>query len=76
LTGGGRHNSFLKRRLSYHLPDITVALVDELGIDGDFVEAVAFAVMGEATMRGEALSLEHRGHKAVLGRITQPPETV
>jgi anhydro-N-acetylmuramic acid kinase len=76
LTGGGRHNTFLQNRLSHHLPEITVASVDELGIDGDFVEAVAFAVMGEAALRGEALSIGHRGRKAVLGRITQPPETV
>ncbi len=76
LTGGGRHNSFLRRRLSHHLPEITIASVDELGVDGDFVEAVAFAVMGEAAIRGEALSVGHRGRKAVLGRITQPPEAV
>jgi len=73
LTGGGRRNRFLVSRLSQHLPEVEISFVDELGIDGDFVEAVAYAVLGEAAIHGEALSTIHRGRRAILGRIAQPP---
>ena len=74
LTGGGRRNRFFVCRLSHLLPEAEIVPVDKLGIDGDFVEAVAFAVMGEAAIRGETLSECRRGRRAVLGRIAQPPK--
>ena len=77
LTGGGRHNIFLKDRLQDHLPDLEVCMIDELGINGDFIEAAAFAVMGEACLRSRALDTVFGGRKTavrpVLGKISQPP---
>ena len=78
LTGGGRHNRFIATRLREELAPLTVAAVDELGIDGDFVEAAAFAVMGEAALRSEALPT-YAGRRnqqwgAVLGQLAQPPK--
>ena len=82
LSGGGRRNRHFVRRLSHHLPDLELRSIDELGIDGDLVEAAAYAVMGEACLSGEALeTLPGRSTnrirkdplQPVLGHISQPP---
>ena len=73
LTGGGSRNRFFVQRLKALLAGITVATVAELGFDPDLVEAVAYAVLGEATLRSEGVSTLGRGAKPVLGRIVQPP---
>ena len=44
LTGGGRKNNFLIRRLR-EKSHYTVMLIDDYGIDGDFVESQAFAYL-------------------------------
>jgi len=44
LTGGGRKNKFLIRRLR-EKSHYTVLLIDDYGIDGDFVESQAFAYL-------------------------------
>jgi len=78
LTGGGAHNRFLVRRLSELSGGLSVSNVGALGIDPGLVEAAAYAVMGEACLRSEALPTRFgRGRKQkvkpVLGRIVQPP---
>jgi anhydro-N-acetylmuramic acid kinase len=76
LTGGGRKNIFLKSRLSKNLPQLEITVVDELNIDGDFLEATAYAIMGEAAIRSHSMSmLKVKGNESpILGRITQPPK--
>ena len=79
LTGGGVHNRFFARRLSELLDGVTVASVASLGFNPDLVEASAYAVMGEAALRGEALPTRfgsaRRFHwHPVMGRIVQPPQ--
>ncbi len=81
LMGGGRHNRYLCQRLAEELPRLTIRPVDDLGIDGDLVEASAYAVMAAACIRSEALpSIARRGMdsrlRPVLGRIAQPPVRV
>jgi len=80
LTGGGRKNNFLVNRLRQQLPEIEIHRADELGINGDFIEATAYAVMGEACLRSEPLIVPGESRKGpasvalpVLGRIIQPP---
>lgn len=76
LTGGGRKNIFFIYRLSEYLPQLELSAVNELNIDGDFLEAAAYAVMGEAAIRSismSALKLEAIS-SPILGRITQPFE--
>ncbi len=80
LTGGGRYNKFFLKRLSYHLPEFTIGLIDELGIDGDYVEAAAYAVMGEVCLRSRTFITGTRQWRKtavapVLGHIVQPPLT-
>lgn len=79
LTGGGRYNIFFVDRLKHHLKGLDVLSIDSLGIDGDYVEAAAYAVMGEACLRSRALdtvfsSSGGQSLKPVLGKITQPPQ--
>ncbi len=78
LTGGGRKNNLFVTRLRESLTEIEIVLVDELGIDGDYVEACAFALMGEMTIRGIASPTLFDGKSKrrqfpVLGSIFQPP---
>ena len=43
LCGGGRHNSLLTQRIRSLVTPIEVADTCALGVDADFMEAVAFA---------------------------------
>jgi anhydro-N-acetylmuramic acid kinase len=45
LCGGGSRNLYLRQRLQLHLPDTQVTTTDEAGVNGDFKEAIAFAVL-------------------------------
>ena len=79
LTGGGGHNKFFSRRLREHLSEIEVGSIAVLGFNPDLVEAAAFAVMGEACLRGEEMPTRFDGHdrpnrNPISGRIAQPPQ--
>ena len=64
ICGGGRKNSFLVKRLrldinKYHEEfnkNETIKLIDEYGIDGDFVESQAFAYLAVRSMLGLPIS--------------------
>lgn len=45
LCGGGSRNLYLKSRLQYHLKMVPVLTTDEVGLNADFKEAIAFAVL-------------------------------
>ena len=45
LCGGGRHNLYLRQRLQLQLPDSQVITTDDAGVNGDYKEAIAFAVL-------------------------------
>jgi anhydro-N-acetylmuramic acid kinase len=45
LCGGGSRNSYLRERLEIHLPDTQVMTTDDGGLNGDFKEAIAFALL-------------------------------
>jgi anhydro-N-acetylmuramic acid kinase len=74
LTGGGRDNIFLVKRLQKRLPEVHVCRIDDLGISGDYVEAASYAVLGEACLCGRPMSISADGAvRPILGRITQAP---
>ncbi|OYT69063.1 MAG: anhydro-N-acetylmuramic acid kinase, partial [Armatimonadetes bacterium CP1_7O] len=52
VSGGGVHNRSLHRRLRERLPDIVFESSAEYGIDPDFKEAVAFAVLADRFVQG------------------------
>ena len=80
LTGGGRKNKFFVGRLKELLPKSKIEMADKLGINADYIEAAAYAVMGEAALRSEPLPTLFTGKEqnqiAVLGKIVQPPVRV
>jgi anhydro-N-acetylmuramic acid kinase len=45
LCGGGSRNLYLRQRLQLQLPTTHVMTTDEAGINGDYKEAIAFAVL-------------------------------
>lgn len=77
LTGGGSRNRFFVRGLRDRLDGMSVERIDTLGIPSGQVEAAAYAVMGEACLRGESLAAPVTGRRRdahpVLGKIAQPP---
>ena len=50
LCGGGRRNTYLVERLAAHLDGWRLATTDDLGIDGDALEAAAFAWFAHRTL--------------------------
>ena len=55
VCGGGRHNSDLMARIAAHLP-CPVLPVESVGLDGDMIEAQAFAYLAMRVARGLATS--------------------
>ena len=51
VTGGGRHNPVLMQMLAVSL-DCPVAPVEDVGLDGDMLEAQAFAYLAVRVARG------------------------
>lgn len=45
LCGGGSRNLYLKQRLQLLLPSIPVITTEEVGLNPDFKEAIAFAIL-------------------------------
>jgi anhydro-N-acetylmuramic acid kinase len=52
VSGGGVHNATLLRFLREALPGVEVVTSDRRGVDPDAKEAVAFALLGWAHLRG------------------------
>lgn len=53
VCGGGSHNRHLLARLQTRLPGIPVTTTSALGLDPDWVEAVAFAWLAHQTLSGQ-----------------------
>lgn len=55
ICGGGVHNTGLMRELGKVASDFSIDSTTTLGVDPDWVEAMAFAMMARKTLRGEAV---------------------
>ena len=55
ICGGGAHNRTLMEGLAQALPDCTVASTLALGVDPDWVEAIAFAWIARETCAGRSI---------------------
>ncbi|TMV06501.1 anhydro-N-acetylmuramic acid kinase [Ruegeria sediminis] len=77
VTGGGRHNPVLMRMLRVSL-DCPVEPVESVGLDGDMLEAQAFAYLAVRVARGLPTSCPGTtGVRALVGGgIVSAPETV
>ena len=52
ICGGGIHNQFLLQRLKHYLPKTPIASTQALGIDPEWMEAMAFAWLAKQTIEG------------------------
>ncbi len=77
VSGGGAFNRCLMARLAERLPDVKVWTSEQaLGIPVLAMEALAFALIADATLRGEASnvpSVTGARHAAILGKLSAPP---
>lgn len=76
VTGGGARNPTLVAMLQEQLSGIAVMRAEALGVDSDALEAIAFALLGHALLRGQPgnfPSVTGARIPAVLGKLTPPP---
>jgi len=72
LCGGGAHNRTLHTRLAALLSDCVIQTTDALGINGDYLEAIAFAWLAQQTLLSKPANLPlvtGAKHPCVLGAI-------
>jgi anhydro-N-acetylmuramic acid kinase len=75
-TGGGARNPTLMRMLRTELNGVEVLTAEEVGVNGEALEAVAFAILGYRMLRGEPgniPSVTGARTSAILGKLTLPP---
>ncbi len=76
LSGGGSHNSCLRRMLKSLLPKCAVLTQEDLCMNSDAKEAVAFALLAYETMNGRpgnAPTATGASCPVILGNITPAP---
>jgi anhydro-N-acetylmuramic acid kinase len=72
LCGGGAHNQTLLNRLVELQPDCIIRTTQYLGIDSDYLEAIAFAWLAQQALQGKPANLPivtGAKHPCVLGAI-------
>lgn len=75
-SGGGTRNATMMHMLGERLPDCQIIVSDQLGIPSEAKEAVAFALLGAATLDnqpGNVPSATGARRAVVLGSITPKP---
>jgi anhydro-N-acetylmuramic acid kinase len=76
VTGGGAQNRTLMRMIAAELPNLEVITAADVGVDGNALETVAFAILGYQMLRGRQGNIPTvTGARApaVLGKLTLPP---
>jgi len=76
LCGGGAHNKTLCNRLAGLLPLCKLESTNALGIDSDYMEAIAFAWIAQQTLHGKPANLPQvtgAKHPCILGGIYRNP---
>jgi anhydro-N-acetylmuramic acid kinase len=72
ICGGGSQNLYLIERIQKRLPTLLIQTTKPLGIDPDYVEAIAFAWLAKQRIDlkpGNISSSTHANHPAILGGI-------
>lgn len=72
LCGGGAHNKALFARLAELLDDCRILTTSDIGVDGDYLEAIAFAWLAQQTLHGKPANLPQVSgarHPCILGAI-------
>ena len=74
LCGGGAGNQALHNRLAAMLTDSSMKTTNALGVDSDYLEAIAFAWLAQQALRGKPANLPlvtGAKHPCILGAIYQ-----
>ena len=72
LCGGGARNQALHNRLVALLPDCSIKTTDTLGVDSDYLEAIAFAWLAQQALHGKPANLPQvtgAKHPCILGAV-------
>jgi anhydro-N-acetylmuramic acid kinase len=72
LCGGGAHNQAMYNRISALLPDCRIQTTNTLGIDSDYMEAIAFAWLAQQALLGKPANLPlvtGAKHPCILGAV-------
>ncbi len=72
LCGGGAHNQTMRNRLAALLPNSSVATTAALGVDSDYLEAIAFAWLAQQALHGKPANLPlvtGAKHPCILGAV-------
>lgn len=72
VCGGGAHNRYLLSRLAAHSPQCKIATTADLGIDPDWVEAIAFAWLAKQRLEekpGNVISITGATQPCILGGL-------
>ena len=73
VGGGGAHNTTMMRMLRERLP-IPVKTNEDIGMNGDAKEAVAFALLANECLHGccnNVTSVTGARHPVIMGKISQ-----
>ncbi len=76
VSGGGLHNPRIMGSLREQLPDLEILPSNDLGIDSDAKEAIAFAVLAYESYHRRPANLPSATgarHPCVLGKLVFPP---
>src|SRR5208282_2104962 len=79
VTCGGALNPTLMRMIAAELPRVAVITAADVGVDGNALEAVTFAILGYQMLRGRPgniPSVTGARAPAILGKLTLPPPPV
>lgn len=74
LCGGGAHNQALRNRIVVSLADCKIQTTNALGVDSDYLEAIAFAWLAQQALLDKSANLPQvtgAKHPCVLGAIYQ-----
>jgi anhydro-N-acetylmuramic acid kinase len=72
VCGGGAHNRSLMTRLAALLPHCVLGTTDQLNVNGDYLEAIAFAWLAAQTLAKIPANLPHvtgASHACILGAV-------
>ncbi len=73
-SGGGVHNQAIMTRLAQHLPRATITPIESFGIVNAAKEAMAFALLGAATLDGQPSNVPAATgakRRVILGSVTR-----
>ncbi|HUB24545.1 MAG TPA: anhydro-N-acetylmuramic acid kinase, partial [Tepidisphaeraceae bacterium] len=76
VSGGGTKNKTLMSLLRQPLGEVPLLTTDELGVSGQSKEAMAFALLGAATLDNEPSNVPSATgarRRVVLGSVTPAP---